>query len=243
MSPPEISCFAGPRAITFLCFASGAIGFGGAAHPLTGVGFGARDLGGAVEVEPEEQVVRGDGCDVVVGLEGHAVRDRHEVPGDALLLADVALGDLVHLGGGREDEAEQDELVRFGGRPSADVDGGLLCDLLVEVGGEGSLDVEGEVLVLLVVGGDDVAALDGVGLDVRPRVPSDDVLDSDVERVGAEAEVGRGEGLSGLVLVLYDGASELGVVVVVELGGVNNHLIESGGGRVGLFFWSLVFAV
>ena len=185
----------------------------------------------------------GDGCDVVVGLDRHAVRDVKVVHGDAPLLADVGLGDLVDLGGGREHEAEQDELVRVGGRPSADVDGGLLCDLLVEVGGEGSLDVEGEVLVLRVVGGDDVLALDGVDLDVRPPVPSDDVLDSDVEGVGEEAELGRGEGLSGFVLVLYDGAFELGVVVVVELGGVNNHLIESGGGRVGLFFWSLVFAV
>ena len=216
MSPPEISCFAGPRAITFLCFASGAIGFGGAAHPLTGVGFGARDLGGAVEVEPIELVVLGDGCDVVVGLDRHAVRDVKVVHGDAPLLADVGLGDLVDLGRGREREAEQDELVRVGGRPSADVDGGLLCDLLVEVGGEGSLDVEGEVLVLRVVGGDDVLALDGVDLDVRPPVPSDDVLDSDVEGVGEEAELGRGEGLSGFVLVLYDGAFEPCVVVVVE---------------------------
>ena len=183
----------------------------------------------------------GDVLDIVGGLQRHAVGDHKVVPRVALLLADVGLGDLVHLGGGRERKAEHDELVRFGGRPSADVDDGVLHDLLVEEGDEGGLDVDGEVLVPRVEGGDDVLALDGVVLDVRPPVLNDDVLDRDVERVVEKAELGRGEGLSAAVLVLDDAAFELGVVVFLELGGVNGHLIESGG-RVGLFFRSFVFA-
>ena len=101
-SPPEISCFAGSRAITFLCFARGAVGPGGVSHPLAGVSVGDRDRGGAVEVKSEAQVVLSDGFEIVSGFERHAGWDHEVVNGVALLVADVGLGGLVNLGGGRE---------------------------------------------------------------------------------------------------------------------------------------------
>ena len=198
-------------------------------------------VGGAVEVKSEAQVVLSDGSEIVRGFERHAGWDHEVVNRVALLLADVGLGGLVNLGGGGEREAEPDELVRVGGRPGADVDGGVPHDLLVEVLGEGSLDVDGDVLEGRVVGGDDVLALNGAVLDVLPRVLGDDVLDLDVERVVAEAEVVRVEGLSVAVLVLDDAPFVLFVVIDLELAGVYDRLIGSGG-RVELYFRSLSFA-
>ena len=231
----------GSRAITFLCFARGAVGLGGVSHPHAGVGFGDRDRGGAVEVKSEAQVVLSDVSEIVGDIEGHAGWDSEEVDRVALLLADVGLGGFVDLGGDGEDEAEADELVRVRGRSGADVDDGVPCDLLVEVLGEGGLNVYGEVLRGGVVGGDDVLAFDGAVLDVPPRVPGDDVLDHDVERVVEEAELGRVEGLSVAVLELDDVPFKLVVLVVFELAGVNDRLIGSGG-RVELYFRSLLFA-
>ena len=229
----------GSRAVTFLCFARGAVD--GVSHPLAGVGFGDRDRGGAVEVKSEARVVLSEVSEIVGDIEGHAGWDNEEVERMALLLADVGLGGSVDLGGDGEDEAEAYEFVRVRGRPGADVDDRVPLDLLVEVLGEGGLYVYGEVLRGGVVGGDDVLALNGAVLDVLPRVLGDDVHELDVERVVAEAEGGRVEGLSVAVLVLDDAPFVLFVVIGLELAGVDDRLIGSGG-RVELYFRSLWFA-
>ena len=104
-----------------------------------------------------------------------------------------------------------------------------------------SMEKYGEVLEGRVVGGDDVLAFDGAVLDVPPRVPGDDVLDHDVERVVEEAELGRVEGLSVAVLELDDAPFVLDVVVVFELAGVK-IVSDRVGGRVELYFRSLLFA-
>ena len=82
-----------------------------------------------------------------------------------VLLADVRLGDRVDLVGGRDLEAEQDELARVGGRLGGEVDVGVLLKHRLEVRGEGGLGVNGKGRVGRVPGGDDVSPLDGVGLN------------------------------------------------------------------------------
>ena len=232
--------------ISFLCFVGGVIGLGGALHPLAAVGLGDRDREFAVEDESEALEVLGEGYGVVARVQGHPVRDVKEEICVIVLLADVRLGDRVDLVGGRDLEAEQDELARVGGRLGGEVDVGVPLKHRLEVRGEGGLGVNGEGRVGRVPGGDDVSPLDGVGLNGRPRVLDYDVLELDVQRVGEEAEVGR-EGVQGSIGVLdLDGRSLVGDEGVgVELGDVNPvdlDRLSGGGQRVESILWQFQFA-